>query len=91
MKVLSSLRKRTKTGVSVWCFCYDAEMRVHYAVGGEDLKVIPANDRKHLKELYNNFLGYGFTAKLPKPKQQLVADPWESQLPLQLQHELAAL
>ena len=91
MKVLSSLRKLTKTGVSVWCFCYDAEMRVNYAIGGEDLKVIRVKDRKALRELYNNFLGYGYTAKLPKPKQQLVADPWESQLPLQLQHELAAL
>ena len=91
MKVLSSLRKRTKTGVSVWCFCYDAEMRLHYAVGGEDLKVIPAKDRKHLRELFNNFLGYGYTAKLPKPKQQLVADPWESQLPLQEQLALAEL
>jgi len=90
MKVLSSLRKRTKTGVSVWCFCYDAEMKQHYAVGGEDLKVIPATDRKHLRALHQNFLGYGYTAKLPK-KQLLVADPWESSLPLDLQLELGAL
>ena len=91
MKVLSSLRKLTRTGVSVWCFCYDAEMKQHYAVGGESLKVIPAKDRKALKELYNNFLGYGYTAKLPKPKQQLIADPWASQLPLNEQLALANL
>ena len=67
-------------------------MRVHYAIGGEDLKVIPATDRKHLRQLFNNFLGYGYTAKLPKPKKELlVADPWESQLPLSMQLDLAAL
>ena len=91
MKVLASLRKQTKTGVSTWTFIHDAEMKVFYAVGGEDLKVIPANDRKHLRQIFNNFLGYGYTRKLSNKKQMLVADPWESQLPLQLQNELAAL
>ena len=91
MKVLASLRKQTKTGVSTWTFIHDAEMKVFYAVGGEDLKVIPANDRKHLRQIFNSFLGYGYTRKLSTKKQLLVADPWESQLPLQLQNELAAL
>ena len=91
MKILASLRKQTKTGVSTWTFIHDAEMKVFYAVGGEDLKVIPANDRKHLRQIFNNFLGYGYTRKLSNKKQMLVADPWESQLPLQLQNELAAL
>jgi len=92
MKVLASLRKRTKTGVSVWCFCFDPEMKLHYAVGGEDLKVIPATDRKHLRAIHQNFLAYGYTAKLPKPKKQLlVADPWASQLPLEEQLALGAL
>ena len=91
MNVLSSLRKRTKTGVSVWCFCHDAEMGINYAVGGEDLKVIRVENRKALVQLYNNFLGYGYTRKLPKPKPQLIADPWASQLPLQEQLALAEL
>ena len=96
MNVLSSLRKRTKTGVSVWCFCHDAEMGINYAVGGEDLKVIRVENRRALKELYNTFLGYGYTRKLPKPKpakkqKMLVADPWASQLPLQEQLALGAL
>ena len=97
MKVLSSLRKRTANGVSVWCFCYDAEMQRHYAVGGEDLRVIAAIDRKHLKQIFNNFLSYGYTRKLAKPKaapkkqKMLVADPWASQLPLDEQLALANL
>jgi len=76
MQVLASLRKRTKTGVSTWTFIIDNEMKVCYAVGGEDLKVIRANDRKHLRAIYNNFLGYGYTRTLPKqaPKSSLPDD-----------------
>jgi|TARA_R100000081_G_scaffold91344_2_gene69042 hypothetical protein len=91
MKVLQSLRKRTKTGVSVWCFCYDAEMKLHYAVGGEDVKVIKAVDRQHLRTIFNSFLSYGYSPKLPQKKQMLVADPWKSQLPLEDQLALAEL
>ena len=95
MKVLASLRKSTKTGVSTWTFIHDAEMKVFYAVGGENLKVIPATDRKHLREIFDNFVSYGYSRKLaPKKqpkKQQLVADPWASELPLNMQLELAAL
>ena len=94
MKVLASLRKQTKSGVSTWTFIHDAEMKVFYAVGGENLKVIPATDRKHLREIFDNFVRYGYSRKLAPKKQrkeQLIADPWQSQLPLQLQNELAAL
>ena len=79
MQVLSSLRKRTKTGVSTWTFIHDREMKVFYAVGGEDLKVIPANDREHLRSIYNNFVSYGYTRKLivekSVDKQQFIDDP----------------
>ena len=100
MRVLASLRKATKSGVSTWTFVHDAEMKVFYAVGGEDLKVIPANDRKHLRQIFDNFVRYGYTRKLAKKqpakpvkvnKQLLVADPWTSELPLQMQLELASL
>ena len=96
MQVLASLRKRTKTGVSTWTFVVDNEMKVCYAVGGEDLKVIRATDRKHLRAIYNNFLGYGYTRKLPEvkaapKKEQYISDPWSSQLPAELQQELEAL
>ncbi len=90
MKVISSLRKQTKTGLSVWTFCYNPETKQHFAVGGQDLKAIPATSRKHLKEIYNSFLRYGYKAKLPA-KKLFISDPWESQLPQQLQMELEAL
>jgi len=95
MQVLSSLRKRTKTGVSTWTFIHDREMKVFYAVGGEDLKVIPANDREHLRSIYNNFVSYGYTRKLPVEKsvdkQLFIDDPWSSELPAKLQMQLEAL
>ena len=95
MKVLASLRKQTKSGISTWTFIHDAEMKVFYAVGGENLKVIPANNKDHLYEIYDNFVGYGYTRKLtnpPAPKKQMaIEDPWQSQLPTELQLKLAAL
>ena len=95
MKVLASLRKQTKSGISTWTFIHDAEMKVFYAVGGENLKVIPATNKDHLYEIYDNFVGYGYTRKLtnpPAPKKQMaIEDPWQSQLPTELQLKLAAL
>ena len=95
MKVIASLRKQTKSGISTWTFIHDAEMKVFYAVGGENLKLIPANDRDHLNEIYSNFIGYGYTRKLANPpapkKQTAIEDPWISQLPVDLQLQLAAL
>ena len=92
MQVLASLRKRTKTGVSTWTFCVDNEMKVCYAVGGEDLKVIRANDRKHLREIFTKFQSYGYTRKLSAPKkEQYISDPWSSSLPADMQMELEAL
>lgn len=92
MQVLSSLRKRTKGGISVWTFCHDREMNAYFAVGGEDLKVIPATDRQHLRAIYENFKRYGYAAKLrPIKKQQLISDPWDSVLPVDMQLQLDAL
>ena len=90
MKVLASLRKQTKSGISTWTFIYDAEMRVHYAVGGEDLKVIPAKDRQHLRQIFDKFVRYGYSRKLVK-KPQVINDPWQSTLPPAMQMELEML
>ena len=94
MKLLSSLRRRTKNGISVWHFCYDQELDRYFAVGGQDLEVKPATSRKHLRQMHANFKRYGYKTELPpikQHKQMLVADPWESMLPLPLQVELGAL
>lgn len=94
MQVLSSLRRRTKTGVSVWHFCYIAETKQFFAVGGDDMKVISCSDRKHLRQVYQNFKRYGYASKL-RPirakKSAPITDPWDSKLPLDFQLELDAL
>lgn len=90
MQILATLRSRTKTGVSVWHFCVDKEAGRCFAIGGDDLKVIPAKDRKHLRAIYSNFIRYGYTTKLPA-KKQWISDPWSSDLPATMQMELEAL
>ena len=90
MKILASLRRRTKTGISVWHFCVTPESGQCFAVGGDDLKVIPANDRKHLRAIYTSFKRYGYTEKLPA-KKQWISDPWSSDLPSDMQVALESL
>lgn len=95
MQVLSSLRRRTKTGISVWHFCHVTETDQHFAVGGDDMKVISATDRKHLRQIYENFKRYGYRTNLPPRKARKsaapIADPWASELPLDLQLQLQAV
>lgn len=87
---LASLRKRTKAGISVWRFVYDEESLMHYAVGGEVLKVIPCDDRGHLRKVFDNFKRYGYAEKLPT-EQMWLDDPWASDLPATMQQELELL
>ena len=90
MQTLASLRKRTKSGVSVWHFCRVAETDQYFAVGGEDMKVTACSDRKHLREVFENFKKYGYRTELPR-KKQYINDPWESSLPAEMQMALEAL
>ena len=96
MQVFASLRRRTKSGISVWHFCYDKELDRHFAVGGDNLEVKPAASRKHLRQMHDNFKRYGYRKELPplKPARKpmgLIADPWDSKLPLNYQLELDSL
>ena len=105
MQVIASLRRRTKTGISVWHFCHDKELDRYFAVGGEKLEVKPCTSRAHMRQMYDNFRGYGYRKRLPsvgdklrainaRKKQKLmgpIADPWTSTLPLDVQLELDAL
>ena len=90
MQILSSLRRRTKSGISVWHFCRVAETDQYFAVGGDDMKCIPCTDRKHLRQVYENFKRYGYTLTLPV-KKQFINDPWSSELPADIQMSLEAL
>ena len=96
MQVLASLRRRTKSGVSVWHFCYDKDTSRHFAVGGDKLEVKSATSRKHLRQMHDSFKRYGYRKDLPARKTTTkpmapVADPWDSLLPLDLQLQLDAV
>ena len=95
MQLLSSLRRRTRTGVSVWHFCYDKETNRYFAVGGQDLEVKSATSRKHLRQMHDNFKRYGYRKELPAIKEKrtksVISDPWASELPLDLQLQLDAI
>ena len=91
MQIISSLRKRVKSGVSVWHFCYDNETKTHFAINTASLKSIGATDRKHLRQIFDNFKSYGFRKELPAVKKQYISDPWSSSLPATMQMELEAL
>jgi len=67
----------------------DGATKQHFAVGGCELKAIPADDRTHLRQIYTNFIGYGYAEKLPS-KKMYINDPW-SDLPSSFQKELELL
>ena len=45
---IATLRRRTKTGISVWHFCHDKELDRYFAVGGEKLEEVLGHRREHL-------------------------------------------
>ena len=90
MQIIATLKKQTKKGLSVFNFCYNPETKQYFAVGGCELKAIKADDRNHLRQIYSNFISYGYATKLPT-KKQFLTDPWDSQLPVRMQQELELL
>ena len=91
MQVLATLYKRQKDdSISAWNFVVVAETQQCFAIGGGDLKVISAMDKKHLRNIYQSFVRYGYKTEVPA-KKMLISDPWESELPLKEQLLLDSL
>ena len=95
MKPLATLSMVTKKGhTSTWHFVQTCDG--WYAFGGCHRPLVKKLDScKELRALYKNYLGYGYKP-VGKPDEaftrtMIVADPWDSQLPLDMQQELAAL
>ena len=92
MQVLATLYKRQKDdSISAWNFCVVAETQQCFAIGGGDLKVISAVDKKHLRAIYQSFVRYGYKTEVPAKKQPIISDPWLSELPLKEQLLLDSL
>lgn len=98
MQTLAIVSKSTKQGLSVWRFV-STDNGEYFAFGGCKPACKAFKTLAQMRACYKQWLRYGYEPGLPsetvapKPvkKQLLVADPWESQLPLPLQLELASL
>lgn len=94
MRSLATLSMTTKRGhQSTWHFaqCTDG----FYAFGGCHKPLVKRFDSlKELRALYKSYLSYGYKPSFVDEaftRTMLIADPWESTLPLDLQLELDAL
>ena len=95
MRQLATLSMTTKLGhTSTWHFCQAPEG--FYAFGGCHRPLVKRFDSiKELRTLYRKYLSYGYTP-VGTPDEHLsktviIADPWQSSLPLNMQLELDAL
>ena len=59
MKVLATLSKTTKAGVSTWDFVQQDDGK--FAAVKREPQVKDAKDNSDLRSLYSSFLKYGFT------------------------------
>ena len=59
VKVLASVSKTTKTGVSTWDFVQKDDGK--FAAVKRELQEKPATDQADLRRLYKSYLKYGFT------------------------------
>ena len=95
MRSLATLSMTTKKGhTSTWHFvqCVDG----WYAFGGCHRPLVKRFDSvQELRALYRKYISYGYTvdgtADHALTRTVLIADPWESQLPLNMQLQLDAL
>ncbi len=95
MRSLATLTMTTKLGrTSTWHFCQCSDG--WYAFGGCHRPLVKRFDSvEELRSLYSSYLGYGYRPSgqpdAAFTRTMLIADPWESTLPLGMQQELAAL
>ena len=94
MRSLATLSMKTKKGyTSTWHFCQTSDG--WSAFGGCHRPLVKRFDSvKELRALYKSYLSYGYKPSFADEaftKTVIIADPWESQLPLDMQLELQAL
>jgi len=95
MRSLATLSMRTKLGhTSTWHFaeCSDG----WYAFGGCHKPLVKRfTSVKQLRSLYKKYVSYGYKPQgapdAELVRTVLIADPWESELPVSMQLELQAL
>ena len=91
MQTLASLSKSTKQGVSTFYFV-ETEDNSYAMFGGITPRCIAFDTIEDLRKAYASWVGYGFTPSNFKSRTKTyISNPWESNLPVHLQHELEEL
>ena len=95
MQTLAILSKSTKQGVSVWRFVQTDDNQF-FAFGGCKPACKAFASITELRSYYKAlFTKYGYEPGLvpvqPVKKAMFLSDPWSTQLPVHLQHELEEL
>lgn len=95
MQTLALISKSTRQGQSVWRFVHTDDNQF-YAFGGCTPACKQFESLAQLRSFYKAMVvkyGYepGLTPVQPVKKQMFLSDPWSSELPVHLQHELEEL
>ena len=91
MQTLASLSKSTKQGVSTFYFV-ETEDNSYAMFGGITPRCIAFDTIEDLRKAYASWVGYGFSPSNFKSRTKAyISNPWESNLPVHLQHELEEL
>ena len=91
MQTLATLSKSTKQGISTFYFV-ETDDNTYAMFGGIKPRCIAFDTIEDLRNAYASWVGYGFTPSNFKSRtKQYISNPWESNLPVHLQHELEEL
>ena len=91
MQTLATLSKSTKQGLSTFYFV-ETEDNSYAMFGGIKPRCIAFDTIEDLRKAYVTWCNYGFLPNSLKSKpKSYISNPWESNLPVHLQHELEEL
>jgi hypothetical protein len=90
INTLATLTKSTKQGISTFYF---VETDGSYSMfGGCTPKCFNFKNIDELRKAYTNWIAYGYMpSNLQVQAKAYISNPWESDLPVHLQHELEEL
>ena len=91
MQTLATLSKSTKQGISTFYFV-ETDDNSYAMFGGIKPRCIAFDTIEDLRKAYVTWCNYGFMpAALKSKTKAYISNPWESNLPVHLQHELEEL
>ncbi len=91
MQTLATLSKSTNQGISTFYFV-ETDDNTYAMFGGIKPRCIAFDTIEDLRKAYVTWCNYGFMPSSLKSKTKTyISNPWETNLPVHLQHELEEL